>query len=441
MSVAGQLGAGDNPNAGAQLGVIADDFTGATDLANNLVRRGMRVVLTVGVPAEPLPAVGRVDGWVVALKSRSAPVLEAVSDSLQALVWLQEQGCRQILFKYCSTFDSTPAGNIGPVADALLDALDAPLATVCPAFPEVGRTVYQGYLFADGLPLHETGMAEHPLTPMTDASLARLLAPQTRRRIGLVPYQQVTKGVGAVVEALAELQASGVGYAVVDALDDAHLETLAAATDAHPLITGGSGVGLGIAERLRRQGLLQTSGADRLDPPTPGRGVVLSGSCSRRTLAQVAWLRERAPVYEMDPLALAEGRDQIGAALNWAEAERQQRPTGAPLLIVASAAPERVRAIQASIGAARASRLVEEAFAAISCGLVERGVRRLVVAGGETSGAVVRALGVRALRIGPQIDPGVPWTATLGADPLALALKSGNFGADDFFLRAFEVLA
>jgi 3-dehydrotetronate 4-kinase len=441
MSLVGQRAGGHDPDVGAHLGVIADDFTGATDLANNLVRRGMRVVLTVGVPTAPLPDVGRVDGWVIALKSRSAPVGEAVGDALRALAWLRERGCRQLLFKYCSTFDSTPAGNIGPVADALLDALDAPLATVCPAFPEGGRTVYQGYLFADGLPLHETGMAEHPLTPMTDASLLRLLAPQTRRRIGLVPYRQVASGVAAVTEALAALQASGVGYAVVDALDDAHLETLAAAAAAHPLITGGSGVGLGIAERLRRQGLLQASGADRLDLPAPGRGVVLSGSCSRRTLSQVAWLRARAPVYAIDPLALAEGRDQVGEALRWVDDEQGQRPAGAPLLIVASAAPERVRAIQAVLGAGRASRLVEETFAAISRGLVERGVRRLVVAGGETSGAVVRALGIRALRIGPQIDPGVPWTATLGADPLALALKSGNFGADDFFLRAFEVLA
>ena len=426
---------------GCHLGVIADDFTGATDLANNLVKRGMRVVLTVGTPAAPLSDVGEVDGWVVALKSRSIPASAAVRDALQALAWLRQQGCRQILFKYCSTFDSTPTGNIGPVADALLDALDAPLAMVCPAFPEGRRTVYQGHLFADGMPLHETGMATHPLNPMTDSSLIRLLTPQTRRRVGLVRHECVAAGVAAVSAEFAALQSAGCGYAVVDALDDTHLETLAAAAAEHRLLTGGSGIGLGIAERLRAQGLLSGLAADRLDLPADTRGVVLSGSCSPCTLGQVAWMRERAPAFMLDPLELAAGRDQAAEALDWYDAVQREHPGQGPALIFASATPEQVRASQAMLGGERASRLVEEAFAAISRGLIARGVRRLVVAGGETSGAVVSGIGVDALRIGPQIDPGVPWTATLGADPLALALKSGNFGGEDFFLRAFEVLA
>jgi len=427
-------------SSGCHLGVIADDFTGATDLANNLVRRGMRVVLTVGTPAAPLTDVGDVDGWVVALKSRSIPADAAVHDALQALAWLRQQGCRQILFKYCSTFDSTPTGNIGPVGDALLDALDTPLAMVCPAFPEGRRTVYQGHLFADGVPLHETGMATHPLNPMTDSSLIRLLTPQTRRRVGLISYECVAAGVAAVSAAFDALQADGVGYAVVDALDDTHLETLAAAAADHRLLTGGSGIGLGIAERLRAQGLLSGLAADRLALPADHRGVVLSGSCSPCTLAQVAWMRERAPTFMLDPRELAAGRDQVAEALDWFDAGQGARSEQRPSLIVASATPEQVRETQALLGSERASRLVEEAFTAISQGLVARGVRRLVVAGGETSGAVVSGLGVHALRIGPQIDPGVPWTATLGGDPLALALKSGNFGGEDFFLRAFEVL-
>lgn len=417
------------------LGAIADDFTGATDLANNLVRRGMRTIQVIGVPSPDFDP-SEADAVVVALKSRTAPVSEAVAASLSALEWLRGAGAGQIFFKYCSTFDSTDDGNIGPVADALLEALGHDFALMCPAFPENRRTVYRGYLFANGVPLNESGMADHPLTPMTDANLMRVLGRQTGGRVGLVDYDAVNDGVPAVRAAINGLRADGCRYAITDALDERHLSVLAEAASDHPLIAGGSGIALGLPENFRRDGRLRSE----RDPGDLGRfdghAAVLSGSCSRATMGQVAWMRARRPTFEIDPARLAAGEDQVSAALAWAESHLSD----GPVLISASAAPETVRAVQAELGVARSGALVEQAMADISRGLVARGVSRLVVAGGETSGAVVGALGVSALRIGHQIDPGVPWTATVGERPVALALKSGNFGSEDFFLKAFDVL-
>jgi len=417
------------------LGAIADDFTGATDLANNLVREGMRAVQVIGVPGAGFEP-GAADAVIVALKSRTAPVAEAVADSRAALAWLRQLGCQRFFFKYCSTFDSTDAGNIGPVADALLADLGADFAVAAPAFPENARTVYQGYLFANGVLLNESGMQDHPLTPMTDPNLVRVLGRQTDARVGLIDYATLEGGPGAVRAGVESLRADGHRYAIADSLDDTHLQTLAAALAEHPLITGGSGIALGLPACYRRAGLLAQH-ADAADlGEFGGTTAVVSGSCSRRTLAQVARMSAERPAFALAPEALAAGEDVVAEALAWAEGHLA---TG-PVLIYASAEPERVRAAQDALGVERAGALVEEALAAISQGLVTRGVHRLVVAGGETAGAVVGALGIQALRIGPQIDPGVPWTAALGGEaPLALALKSGNFGAEDFFLRAFEV--
>lgn len=417
------------------LGAIADDFTGATDLANNLVREGMRAVQVIGVPEAGFDP-GEADAVIVALKSRTAPVAEAVADSRRALAWLQQLGCQRFFFKYCSTFDSTDAGNIGPVADALLADLGADFAVAAPAFPENARTVYQGYLFANGVLLNESGMQDHPLTPMTDPCLVRVLGRQTDATVGLIGYDILEGGPNAVRAAVDALRAAGHRYAIADTLDDTHLQTLAAALAEQPLITGGSGIALGLPACYRRAGLLDPCADAANLGELGGTTAVVSGSCSRRTLAQIARMGAERPAFAVAPEALAAGEDVVAEALAWAEGHLA---TG-PVLIYASAEPERVRAVQAELGVERAGALVEEALAAISRGLVARGVRRLVVAGGETSGAVVGALGIRALRIGPQIDPGVPWTAALGGDaPLALALKSGNFGAEDFFLRAFEV--
>lgn len=416
------------------LGCIADDFTGATDLCNTLVRQGFRTVQLIGVPLDDLPT-PEAEAVTVALKSRTCPPEEAVAQSLAALRWLRRAGAAQIFFKYCSTFDSTERGNIGPVADALLDALGADFTIACPAFPTTGRTVYQGHLFVGDRLLAETHMRHHPLTPMTDSDLVRVLGRQTRRGVGLVPLPVVRQGPGAIRERFAALRAQGRAYAVVDAVEDEDLLSIGAACADLPLVTGGSGVAMGLPANFRDRGAAPGAPAEAL-PEVDGAGAVLAGSCSAATLEQVAVMAERHPLLRLDPLALAEGFDPA-EAVAWAE---ERLPRG-PVLVAASAPPEAVAAAQARLGRERAGSLVEEAMARIAQALVARGVRRLVVAGGETSGAVVQALGVKGLRIGAEIDPGVPATVTLGREPpLALALKSGNFGAPDFFLKALERL-
>jgi uncharacterized protein YgbK (DUF1537 family) len=416
------------------LGAIADDFSGATDLANTLVRQGMRTVQLIGVPTRPAPE--DADAVVVALKSRTIPPADAVAQSLAALGWLQAAGARQIFFKYCSTFDSTDRGNIGPVADALLQALGADFTVFCPAFPENGRTIYRGYLFVGDALLSESGMRDHPLTPMRDANLRCVLGRQTPHKVGLVPLEVVSRGTEAVRSEFTCLRREGYRHVILDAVNDADLFALGPALAELSLVTGGSGIAVGLPENFRHAGLLKpTQDADRL-PPVHGAAAVISGSCSTATLAQVAAMRAAHSVFDVDPLALAAGQPVVERALDWAGPLLDEKP----LLISASAAPERVRAVQERLGRERAGSIVETALAEIARGLVERGVRRVVVAGGETSGAIVQALGITGLRIGPQIDPGVPWTASLGEPTLALVLKSGNFGREDFFVRAFTCL-
>ena len=415
------------------LGCIADDFTGATDLANTLVRRGMRSVQVIGVPAADF-VLEDVDAAVVALKSRTAPVAEAIDQSLAALDWLQTARCRQFFFKYCSTFDSTATGNIGPVAEALMEALGADFTIACPAFPENGRTLFKGYLFVGDVPLNESGMQNHPLTPMTDANLVRVLAQQCRGKVGLVPFDAVERGSEAIAAAFYSLRSEGYRHAIVDALTDRHLEFVGEACEELSLVTGGSGVALGLPENFRRRGLLQAN--DRADalPHVEGHAAVLAGSCSRATLGQVEHMRRGHPAFRVDPLEVAQGRNVCARAMEMAASEIDN----GPVLIYASAEPDRVKAAQEKLGRERAGELVEDTMAEVARRLVDLGVRRLVVAGGETAGAVVSALNVRALRIGPQIDPGVPWTVSIDERPLALALKSGNFGAPDFFCKALE---
>nr|WP_206541369.1 3-oxo-tetronate kinase [Shimia sp. SK013] len=416
------------------LGAIADDFTGATDLANTLVKEGMRVVQTIGVP-DAATATGDVDAVVVALKSRSAQVVDAVSQSLEALRWLQAQGAEQIVFKYCSTFDSTPDGNIGPVADAVRAELGAGCAIVCPAFPDTSRTIYKGHLFVGELPLHESSMKDHPLTPMRDSSLIRLMKAQSDAEVGLVPLQTVRDGADAVRNAIKSLAVEGIGYAVVDALDDADLRVIGTAARDHPLITGGSGVATGLPQNFRSRGLLGAP-AKACAPVVAGRELVLAGSCSAATRGQIARAKETWPTRKIVVDRIAAGDDVVGDLANWALGQHDE----APVLIYASADPEEVRQVQAIYGVEKAGAMVEEVMGALAARLNRAGFGRLVVAGGETSGAVVSALGVNALRIGPEIAPGVPWSEGIGTLPLALALKSGNFGGPDFFEEAFEVV-
>ena len=422
------------------LGCIADDFTGATDLANNLVRAGMRVVQAIGVPAQPLQA--DADAVVVALKSRTLPADEAVAQSLAALRWLQGQGVQQVYFKYCSTFDSTAQGNIGPVAEALMEALGTDFTIATPAFPDNQRTVFKGHLFVGDVLLNESGMQNHPLTPMLDANLVRVLQGQCRRKVGLIDYKVVAQGEAAIRERIGQLRAQGVGLAVVDAVSNDDLMRLGPALKGMPLVTAGSGVAIGLPANF---GIAPSSTAGEL-PAATGLRAVVSGSCSLATNRQVrAFADAGRPALEIDPLQMAAwqaaGVDGVEQALAWAAPLLAQ----GPVLVYSSADPAAVKAVQAQLGVEVAGALVENTLAAIARGLVERGVRQLVVAGGETSGACVQALGITQMKIGPQIDPGVPWChAQSDAAPqggLHLALKSGNFGTDDFFSKAFLSLA
>jgi 3-dehydrotetronate 4-kinase len=463
------------------LGCIADDFTGATDLANNLVRAGMRTLQVIGVPSEgvtsaDVPSAGvtsadatlrtEVDAIVVALKSRTIPAANAIEQSLAALKWLMAQGAQQIYFKYCSTFDSTAKGNIGPVAEALMQALNTPLTIATPAFPENQRSVFQGHLFVGDTLLEHSGMRHHPLTPMTDSNLVRVLQAQSTKQVGLINYATVSKGAGAIANRLKELQTTSFSLAIVDAISNQDLIEIGAAVKGMPLVTGGSGLAIGLPQNFA----IQPNPASQQLPKSHGKKAVISGSCSVATQGQVAYfLAQGLPSFQIDPNAiLAAGAGAgsssgsgavdpafVASVLRWAN---QQSPDQ-PVLIYSTASPNQVKNIQNRLGVGLAGELIESTLAAIARGLVEEGVGQLLVAGGETSGACVQALGIDQLQIGPQIDPGVPWcyaqmnltkiqATQVHATPstsvqtgLHIALKSGNFGTEDFFTKSFGVLS
>lgn len=418
------------------LGCIADDFTGATDLASMLVRHGMRTVQLIGLPDQPLD-IGDAQALVIALKTRNIPARDAIDQSLRASAWLRKQGVRQTLFKYCSTFDSTDAGNIGQVSDALLEGLGEDFTIACPALPENKRTVYQGHLFVGEQLLAASSMRYHPLTPMNDSNLVAVLGRQSQGKVGLIPFSTVDQGPDAIREAISRLRDAGVRQAIADAMTDRHLISLGHAAEDLKLVTGGSGIAMGLPDNFRDSGLLGHSlKAGRL-PSIEGHAAILAGSCSSATLGQIEKFRSSGlPVYRLDVRALCQGRDEVGRVLDWAKG----RLSTEPLLISSSDSPMEVAEIQRTFSREKSGAAVEQAMAAIGQGLLDLGVRRFVLAGGETSGAVVKALKVRGLRIGPTIDPGVPWTVSLDESPLALALKSGNFGKADFFSKAFTML-
>lgn len=412
------------------LGCIADDFTGATDLANTLTRGGMRTVVLPGVPRADF-ALPDTDAIVIALKSRSIPAAEAVRMSLEAFAWLERAAPRQYYLKYCSTFDSTDAGNIGPVAEALLAALEAPFTVACPAFPTNGRTIYQGHLFVGNVLLSESSMRHHPLNPMIDSLLVRVLQRQCRGRIGLIAHEMVRQGADAIRGASRRLAAEGVRIAIVDALTDPDLEAIGEAGAELPLLTGGSGLALGLPGNFRRARVLEHRAPVSL-PRIAGPAAVLAGSCSAATQRQVECMKASHASFEIDPIELHTNGDAVRNALEWA----RPRLGADPILIYSTADASTVAKAQAALGRERAGELVEHAMGEIAQGLVAMGARTLVVAGGETAGAAAGALGIRGLLIGEEIDPGVPRTASIGEPALSLVLKSGNFGSEDFFLKA-----
>jgi len=432
-----------------RLGCIADDFTGATDLANNLVRAGMRAVQTIGVPGDDAAAIDDTDAVVVALKSRTIEPRLAVEQSLAACRWLRRAGATQVYFKVCSTFDSTPRGNIGPVLEALMDELGCDFTIATPAFPDNARTVFKGHLFVGDLLLSESGMRDHPLTPMTDANLVRVLQAQLAparhngdagRRVGLVDQRATGVSAAAIRARFDALRQDGVAIAIADAIDNDDLHRLGEAVRDLPLVCAGSGLAIGLPRNFG----LDVSGEAAALPAVKGFSAIVSGSCSQATNAQVAqFLRRGGAARRIDPLELGDDVETKLAAdiAAWAEREWSSAPAR-PVLVYSTAPPQAVAAAQARSGAHDVGARIERLLAGIARALVERGARRLVVAGGETSGACVQALGVARLRIGPQIDPGVPWchaAPAVAADGLQLALKSGNFGGADFFTRAFAL--
>lgn len=406
------------------LGCIGDDFTGSSDLANTLAKGGMRTVQYCGIPNKS--ATADVQAGVIALKSRSIPAADAVRQSLAALDWLQAEGCRQFFFKYCSTFDSTDAGNIGPVADALADALDARQVVVCPAFPGAGRSVYQGYLFVKDALLNESGMEDHPLTPMRDASLRRLMARQSIYPVGHITAETVFQGRAAIAAQIAAQEVVGNRMLIVDALRDADLIEIGAATKGLPLVTGGSGVALGLPANF---GVMPAEAPWR---PQDGKAAIMSGSCSITTRGQIGYHLQRHPGYKIEPARVISGKQTPMDVACWLMETR-----GLPIAY-SSVDPAAVQASQSALGKEAAAHALESFFGATAACLAELGVARILSAGGETSGAIVEALNIDTLEIGPEIDPGVP--ALRAGESLVLALKSGNFGAVDYFEKADRIL-
>jgi uncharacterized protein YgbK (DUF1537 family) len=420
------------------LGCIADDYTGASDLANTLTRCGLRTVQTIGVPPDDL-TLPEVDAVVVSLKSRSIEASLAVARSRAAEKWMRGRGASHVLFKICSTFDSTDAGNIGPVMDALrADSGDA-IVLVTPAFPETGRTVYQGNLFVGSVPLNESPLKDHPLNPMHDSNLVRVLARQSRTRVGLVDLTVITRGPDAVRAHLASLAGKGIGAAIADAVFERDLETIGTVALDHRVSVGASGVGLGLARALVASGRVKANAAAAISgKAVGGAAACLAGSCSQATLQQIAKAEQAMPVFHLDPEQVVAGKTETQRALDWA----RERLDKGPVLIASSTTPDQVSALQARHGRDAAGHAIEQAMADIAEGLVKSGVRRLVVAGGETSGAVVDRLGIPGFLVGPEIAAGVPVLRAVGArdGDMLLALKSGNFGGPEFFSDALKLM-
>ncbi|MBY5737922.1 3-oxo-tetronate kinase [Rhizobium leguminosarum] len=421
------------------LGSIADDYTGASDLANTLTKNGLRTVQTVGIP-DPSLALPDVDAVVVSLKIRSVPASEAVTAATSAERWLRQRGAGHVLYKICSTFDSTDAGNIGPVTEGLSDAAGGGVVLVTPAFPETGRTVYFGHLFVGGQPLNESPLKDHPLNPMHDANLVRVLTRQSRNAVGLLDLTTITAGPGAVKARLDAFRTAGCTAVIADAIFERDLETLGEVALETPVSTGASGLGLGLARALVRSGRISSGGATTADAirPVGGLSAIVAGSCSKATLDQLDIAERSMPVLRLDPERLLAGPDEIAAAITWAG----ERISAGPVVIAASAAPETVSRLQSIYGREASGHAIETVTSIIATELVERGVRRLVVAGGETSGAAVDRLAIPAFLIGPEIAPGVPVLRTVGnaQGDMLLALKSGNFGGEDFFAAALAMM-
>ncbi len=427
-----------------KIGVIADDFTGATDIASFMVQGGLATVQVVGIPSgaedkwAQLAEVQTADCVVVSLKSRSCRAQEAVNLSLAAQKWLDKLGAEYIYFKYCSTFDSTADGNIGPVLEALCQVMGESQTVLCPALPVNQRNVYKGYLFVGSCLLHESHMAHHPLNPMVSSKLENLLEPQLKHKnsCGLLEWETLQRGSEAVQARLQELEK--MRYVICDSICDRDLEQLAAVLlPRMRLFSGGSGLGWALAQHLVRSQAVSKNKLEQNVVPSRTVSVVLSGSCSKATLEQIDEYKKLAPAFFVDVLTCAKNvQSYVAKVIDWFN--RQSMSPYAPMLY-ASAESTKVQEIQSIIGKQKASKVVEDFFAALAINLKQMNVQNFIIAGGEISGAVVQALQIRYFAIGHTIAPGVPWLKSLDSGAF-LALKSGNFGDKDFFRVAQETM-
>lgn len=419
------------------LGCIADDFTGGTDLANTLVKQGMRTVQLNGIPQKDWD-ISDTDAIIISLKCRSIQASDAVEQCLRALSWLRKQGCQQFFWKCSSTFDSTSEGNIGPVAEALQNALGSSASIVCPAFPENKRTIYNGHLFVGDVLLSESGMRNHPVTPMRDSNLKRLLKAQIKGDVALLKLETIQKGVDSIRKAFSDFAKQKISLVVADAVNNADLMALGEACFEMPLITGASGIALGLPSNYRREGLIPEISHAEHFMEIEGITAILSGSCSEATIKQIHnFKKHNFPMFKLDPIKLSKSPEYLKEVFRWAKEQIAEKS----FLIYSSAAPDAISVVQESLGKTNAATMIENAFAAIAKKMACEGIHRFIVAGGETSGAIVEALGIPGMYIGPQIAPGVPWTFSIGKNPIALSLKSGNFGEPDFFMDALRMLS
>ena len=417
-----------------ELGIIADDFTGATDIANTLAKERINTVQIIGVP-DTNTTIDNAKAVVVALKSRSIPPNEAVQQSLDTLNWFKLHEVKQIIFKYCSTFDSTKHGNIGPVADVLIDALNSQIAIICPAFPENNRTIYMGHLFVGTELLSESPLKDHPLNPMRDSNLIRLMESQSKYKAGLIQLNEVRNGPQSIKRSINKLSKEGFRYAVADSITNDDLIALGSAVSNHPLVTGSSGIGFGISRDLQPK-ISKTNVKSVKVSNISGKSIILAGSCSKTTRSQLARVIDLWPSIKLDVAKIVKNKKTKFELIEWA----RNQPTDQPVVIFSSSSKKEILELQRDFEIRNVGKLIEKIFADIAESLVKSGFRKLIVAGGETSGAVVSALNIKKLRIGQEISPGIPWTETYSDPKLALALKSGNFGDQDFFIKAIKMI-
>ena len=420
-----------------KLGIIGDDFTGSSDIANNLKKSGMQVSMYAGIPTLLPSEIKKelTDAAVIALKTRTIPIEEAISESLKALSWLKDCGCEQFIFKYCSTFDSTKKGNIGPVTDAIMKELNTDFTIACPSFPDAGRTVYFGHMFVNGKPLNESGMENHPLTPMTDHNLVRWLNYQTKDNVGLIDFQTISKGANSVKERIQTLKTDGYKYAIVDTIKNDDFDIICNGVKDLPFLTGGSGIALGLPKIYKDRGLLSASNFEI--PKNNSNAIILSGSCSVATINQINIYKENNPSLYVSPDEVINNEDLVEKVFSWIKDNETLSP-----LIYSSSDTKTVTEKQKQYGQEILANKIENFFELLSKKLVKDNFGTFISAGGETSGAVIKGLGVQELKIGEEISHGVPalWSPhSNGNKPISVTLKSGNFGQTDFFERALKV--